>query len=157
MSGRRRGPQPKPVELVVLEGNPGRRKVPTPPPAEKPSGVPPAPAGLGEAGAAAWERYWTGGRHWLSLADFDAIHRACKLNDRAAALEAAIETEGFLVVNRRTKRSAVHAGFNHLLGIYRAIAIIEQTAGLPATERSRIKPENSDGDDVDRWMSGAAR
>lgn len=151
----RPGPQPKPLELKVLEGNPGRRPLGDVPSAEKPVGLPSAPDGLATAGQAAWARYWRGGSAWLSLGDYDAIWRACKLIDRAAAIETAIDAEGFLVVNRRTKRSAVHAAFNNLLGVYRAIADLETAAGLPATERSRIRAEKHDGDEIDRWMAGA--
>lgn len=124
------------------------------PPATKPERTPSPPRGLGNAGRAAWRRYWQAGRAWLSLGDYDAIWRACKLIDRAAAIEAAVDEEGFMVRNQRTKRSAVHAAFNNLLGVYRAIADLETAAGLPATERSRIRPEKTDGDEIDRWKAG---
>ena len=155
MSGRRTGPQPDAPELVMLKGNPGRRSRPEAPPAGKPGGTPTTPKGLGPAGREAWRLYWEAGKAWLSQADRVALVRACKLADRAAALEAAIDAEGFLVVNGRTKRSAVHAGFNHLLGIYKAIATIEQIAGLPATERSRVRAEKTEGDEIDRWKTGS--
>lgn len=150
----RPGPSPEPVELKLLKGNPGRRPIKDAPPADKPSKIPRAPTGLGSQGKATWQRYWTGGRAWLSLGDYDAIWRACKLIDRAAAIEAALDAEGFLVVNRRTKRSAVHAAFNNLLGVYRAIADLETAAGLPATERSRIRADRHDGDEIDAWQRG---
>lgn len=155
MSGRRPGPAGDPPELVLLKGNPGRRSRPKAPPAGKPGAAPPAPKGLGAAGRESWRLYWEGGKAWLSRGDQPGLIRACKLADRAAAIEAAIDAEGFMVVNRRTKRSAVHAAFNHLLGIYRTIAAIEQLAGLPATERGRVRAEKTDGDEIDRWQSGA--
>lgn len=151
---RRPGPQPDAPELVLLKGNPGRRSRPDAPAAVKPGSLRP-PVGLGKAGRAAWSRYWQGGRTWLGLGDYEAIARACRLIDRAAMIEAAIESEGFMVRNARTKRSAVHSAFNHLLGVYRAIADIERAAGLPATERSRVRAEKTDGDEIDRWERGA--
>lgn len=152
----RPGPQPKPVELKLLEGNPGRRPIGKAPAAGKPERTPPAPRGLAAPGKAAWRRYWQGGRAWLSLGDYDAIWRACKLIDRAAAIEAAVDAEGFMVKNPRTKRSTVHAAFNNLLGVYRAIADLETAAGLPATERGRIATTKTEGDEIDRWKAGTS-
>jgi hypothetical protein len=154
VSGRRPGPQPDAPELTLLKGNSGHRPTPAAPPSGKPGSVLIAPKGLGPAGKQAWRLYWEAGRAWLSQADRVALLRACKLADRAALLEKAIDDEGFLVRNARTKRSAVHAGFNHLLGIYKAIATIEQVAGLPATERSRVRAEQNAGDEIDRWQHG---
>lgn len=154
MSGRRPGPAADAPELVLLKGNPGRRPRPKAPPAGKPSGVPPAPKVLGPAGREAWRLYWAGGKAWLSRGDQPALVRACKLADRAAAIELAIDDEGFMVKNARTKRSAVHAAFNHLLGVYRTIAAIEQLAGLPATERGRVRAGKTEGDEIDNWQRG---
>lgn len=155
MSGRRPGPAGDPPELVLLKGNPGRRKRAEAPPSGKPSGIPRAPSGLGPDGRLAWRLYWEAGKAWLSRGDQVALVRACKLADRAAAIEKAIDDEGFMVKNTRTKRSAVHSAFNHLLGVYKAIAVIEQLAGLPATERSRVHAEKTDGDEIDRWKHGS--
>lgn len=151
MSGRRRGPQPDAPELRLLKGNPGKRRTPDAPPPVQPARIPAAPRELGKAGREAWRLYWTGGRAWLGLGDFERIRRACKLIDRAAAIEVAIEAEGFMIKNARTKRSAVHSAFNHLLGIYKAIADIEAGSGLPATERGRVRMDNHEGDELDQW------
>lgn len=153
---RRPGPPPKPVELTLLEGNPGKRKPPTVAPAAgKLSRLPPAPTGLGPAGRAAWKRWWEGGAAWLSKGDYDALWRAAKMVDRAAELERVIDREGFTHLNPETKRSAVHHSYNNLIGLYKTIADIERQAGLPATERSRVSARaDSAGDPLDQWETG---
>ncbi len=151
----RPGPQPKPVELKLLEGNPGRRPIRDAPPAEKPAGPPGPPRGLGRRGRAAWKRYWDAGKAWLTMGDFDALWRACRLIDRADSIETTIDAEGFMVLNEDTGRSYPHAALNTLLGIYRAIADLETAAGLPATERGRIRADKTAGDEIDRWKAGS--
>jgi hypothetical protein len=84
------------------------------------------------------------------------VRRLCTLIDIAADVETRIRAEGFLHVNGRTKRSAVHAGFNTLLGIYKSIADLESAHGFPATERGRIKTTTAGGDEIDRWKSGVS-
>lgn len=158
MSRRRPGPQPVAPELTVLRGNPGHRPVSAPSTPKPAAGgaIPRPPASLLAAGRAAWRRYWTGGRAWLGEADFEGVRRLCTLIDIATEVEAAVRAEGFLVKNARTKRSAVHAGFNTMLGIYKAIADLESAHGFPATERGRIKTSSGAGDDIDRWMTGGS-
>ena len=117
--------------------------------------MPAAPKDLKAAGRAAWRRYWEGGRAWLSMGDYDALARACRMVDRASELEATIEREGFTHVNPDTKRSAVHHSYNNLIGIYKTIADIERMAGLPATERSRVSATKQQGDSIDAWEKGS--
>lgn len=95
------GPPPAPIELKRLRGNPGKERLPDRSevvalaPAD---GIPSAPATLGDAGRAAWQRLWAAGRAWLSPAvDLDIMTRLCEAHDERAALRAELAATGYIV------------------------------------------------------------
>lgn len=151
---KRPGPPTQPTELKLLNGNPGKRKLPDSPPGVKPRTIPPEPVGLGPTGKAAWLLYWTHGRAWLALTDLPHVARLCRLMDAAATMEAAIAAEGMLIVNAKTKRSAAHFLLSQLLGMYNTIGDLESSCGFTPTDRARMKVTTDESDELDRWQAG---
>lgn len=155
-TGRPNGRPPKPTELKVITGNPGKRPLRRSPGGTKPSRVPGAPTVLRKAGADAWTIYWTHGRAWLAETDRPLVTRLCRLIDAAADLEAVIDAEG-LTHRNRSRRSSVHHSFNNLLGIYKAIADLESRAGFTPTDRARLEVPAGSGDELDAWEARRSR
>lgn len=157
-TGRPNGRPPKPTELKVITGNPGKRPIRRSPAGTKPSRTPAAPVVLRDAGRAAWSIYWTHGRAWLAETDRPLVTRLCRLIDAAADLEAVIDTEGLTWKRtRRSPRSSIHHSFNNLLGIYKAIADLESRAGFTPTDRARLEVPAGSGDELDAWEARRGR
>ena len=147
------GPRPQPTELKVLRGNPGQRRLPNSPRGTKPVAIPPAPAGLGEVGAAAWTLYWTAGKPWLAVSDMPHVERLCRFMDMAADIEATMRTEG-LTHRTRQRRSAPHQLLTALLNINKVISDLEATSGFTPSDRVRMKAAPEEPGELDRWMTG---
>lgn len=149
------GRPPKPTELKVLHGNPGRRPVGTPFRAEMPDGVPPPPAGLAKLGREYWVRYWTTGKAWLAMSDAPLIEMLCFAHEEAAAIKARIRREGLTHANEDTGRSFAHHLYNDLRGIRREIREMWSLAFMTPTDRARASVKTDERDDLDRWMEGS--
>lgn len=81
------GRPPKPIEVKRRNGNPGKRKLPTPGVAIEAVGqeLPPVPMTLQVTGRAAWMTVWTGGRAWLAPGvDIIRVETVCRLCDEIA-------------------------------------------------------------------------
>jgi len=90
-----RGRKPKPVELRVLQGNPGHRPIPTNTPKPKPK-APPCPAFLDDVAKTEWKR---AGRELERLGlltglDMVAFAAYCQLYSRWKACEDIIREKG---------------------------------------------------------------
>ena len=76
--------QPKPAELKLLQGNPGKRKIVTDDalvPLEY--GYVAPPADLRESGLALWEKIFGAGELWISIrTDVDLVTQVCRQMDR---------------------------------------------------------------------------
>jgi phage terminase small subunit len=146
------GRPPIPRELKVLRGQAPPQEKPT---GAAPSTVPEPPDDLGEPGRRAWALYWEHARAWLKWTDLPLVERLCRLADDAAVIRAAVLDEGLTVRNKRTHRSAVHAGYNSMLGVYKAIERLEASLGFSPVDRGRVQDRNEDADDpLARWIAG---
>ena len=81
---------PKPLEVRVKEGNPGKRPLPHlvavgPAPVR----VPAAPSSLKQSGKRTWAQLWENGRLWLGKSDEAAVRLACEQADEVTALRGA--------------------------------------------------------------------
>jgi P27 family predicted phage terminase small subunit len=153
--------RPVPTELHVVRGTRSRlaerRRAAGQEPADAPtpSGVPPAPAGLRAPGREAWANIWTFGATWLRESDRLAVSQICTLVDDAAELREVIRREGFVALNKRTRRSHVHASYNNLLGLYRAIERQMASLGLTPADRQRLHADRDAGEDpTSAWLAG---
>ena len=76
--------QPKPAELKLLQGNPGKRKIVTDDalvPLEY--GYVAPPADLRDSGLALWEKIFGAGELWISIrTDLDLVTQVCRQMDR---------------------------------------------------------------------------
>jgi P27 family predicted phage terminase small subunit len=147
-TGRPPGRPALPTALKVLRGTDRDHPAPK---GKTPAAVPDAPD-LGLAGRDAWELYWTNGRPWLAETDRPVLERLCRLIDDAAAMRATIEAEGLTHVNARTKRSAVSALYNSLLGVGKQIASLEAACGFTPADRARLRFAAPEEDELQRWM-----
>jgi P27 family predicted phage terminase small subunit len=147
------GRPPTPPELKVLRSRtpPSKEK----PPGDAPSAIPEPPDDLGEPGRRAWVLYWEHARAWLKWTDLPLVERLCRLIDDAATIRAAVLDEGLTVKNKRTRRSAVHAGYNSMLGVFKSIERLEASLGFSPVDRSRVQDRSEDADDpLARWIAG---
>lgn len=81
---------PKPLEVRVRQGNPGKR--PLPDLVEvgvAPARVPPAPSGLKAQGKRTWVTLWEHGNIWLGPSDEPAVRLACEQADEVSSLRRA--------------------------------------------------------------------
>ena len=146
------GRPPIPRELKVLRGQapPSQEK----PPGDAPSTVPEPPDDLGEPGRRAWALYWEHARAWLKWTDLPLVERLCRLADDAAVIRAAVLDEGLTVKNKRTHRSAVHAGYNSMLGVFKAIERLEASLGFSPVDRGRVQDRSEPADDeLAEWIA----
>ena len=95
------GPARRPLEQKRKLGNPGKEVLPTPTstatltPA---TGIPPAPADLGDTGREVWDRLWSAGQAWLSpQTDRDILTRLCQAHDQREEMRGELESVGYLV------------------------------------------------------------
>ena len=78
---------PKPLEVRVKEGNPGKRPLPRlvavgPAPVR----VPAAPSSLKQSGKRTWKQMWENGRAWLGPSDEIVVRLACEQVDELVSL-----------------------------------------------------------------------
>jgi P27 family predicted phage terminase small subunit len=148
-TGRPPGRPALPTALKVLHGTDRGHPAPK---GTTPAAMPEAP-NLGDAGREAWELYWTNGRAWLAETDRPVLERLCRLIDDAAAMRATIDAEGLTHVNARTKRSAVSALYNSLLGVGKQIASLEAACGFTPADRARLRFSGTAPEDpLERWI-----
>ena len=81
---------PKPLEVRLKQGNPGKRPLPRlvaigPAPAKPP----PAPSALKQSGKRTWRLMWEHGRAWLGPSDEIVVRLACEQVDELASLRRA--------------------------------------------------------------------
>lgn len=128
-----------PAERKRALGNPGKRPLPEPVVhLAAVATVPPAPAALGEAGRAAWDRLWTAGQAWLSLTtDLDILTRLCEAHDEREAMREQIAVDGYMVTGSMGQQRV-----NPLLSEVRALETqmtkYESLCGFTPSDRSRL-------------------
>jgi hypothetical protein len=148
---RRHGPQPKPTELKILEGNPGRRPLADKVRGDIPATVPDPPESLGEAGRAAWDLYWQHGRLWLALTDVPILTQLCETHDEADRIARAIRDEGLTQVNEKTGRSFAHHLYNDLRGLRREMRELWSLCYMTPTDRGRANVKIVEQDPLEQW------
>ena len=94
-----RGQRPKPAWMKVVDGNPGKRPVPTTEPAV--TGDPVKPAWLAGRGVELWDEVMTFA-FWLSRADSYKLAAWC---DRQAEFEKSRKRQKWTAADRREHRS----------------------------------------------------
>ena len=106
-----RGPKPKPTELKLALGNPGKRKLPTDQPKpNKSKRVPTAPKELGKVGKAAWRRL-AKVLHPLGLltdADLDRLLMYCEAYEEFVEATELIQREGRVAFSEKTGNPYLH-------------------------------------------------
>jgi len=81
---------PKPLEVRVKEGNPGKRPLPhLVAVGSAPVRVPAAPSSLKQSGKRTWKLMWENGRAWLGPSDEIVVRLACEQADELVSLRRA--------------------------------------------------------------------
>ena len=81
---------PKPLEVRVKEGNPGKRPLPhLVAVGSAPVRVPAAPSSLKQSGKRTWKLMWENGRAWLGPSDEIVVRLACEQVDELVSLRRA--------------------------------------------------------------------
>ena len=148
------GRPPKPTELKVLEGNPGKRPLGDKVRGAIPSEVPPTPDHLGDAGRAAWSLYWSHGRAWLAMTDIPILTQLCEAHDEAERIAATIREEGLTHVSEKTGRSFIHQAYNELRGVRKEIRELWSLCYMTPTDRGRASVKPTEKDPLTEWMEG---
>lgn len=100
--------------------------------------VPVPPAGLGEAGTAAWNRLWTAGRDWLSLTtDVALLTRLCLGYDEEQVLRRELAEDGMTVPGQRGGKVA-HPAVSMLRTLTAELTRYESLCGFTPSDRSRL-------------------
>lgn len=145
-----RGPAPRPMELVKLEGNPGHRKINHETPKFKPV-IPPCPAFLDSVGRKEWRRL-TPELERLGLitsADLAAFASYCVAWSRLVASEKVLKREGmtFETPNGYVMPRPEISVSNSAMKLIKDFAC---QFGLTPSSRGRIQiPDSGNGDDED--------
>jgi len=147
------GTKPKPTELKLLEGNPGKRRLSDAVQADIPAEAPAAPDDLEARGAAAWAIYWESGRPWLAVTDQPLVERLCRLIDTAARIGAVLRREGETKTTRQ-RRSTPSPLLAALLQVNKQIGDLESVCGFTPTDRARMKAAPDAPGELARWMAG---
>ena len=151
---RRPGPPPKPTELKLLEGNPGRRPLGKKARGALPTQVPSPPPSLGAAGKAAWDLYWQHGRPWLALTDIPILTQLCEAHDEEERLAAAVRDLGLIQVNKRSGKPHVHPLYNDLRGLRREMRELWSLCYMTPTDRGRANARPEVEDPLEAWEAG---
>ena len=81
---------PKPLEVRLKEGNPGKRPLPhLVAVGSAPVRVPAAPSSLKQSGKRTWKLMWENGRAWLGPSDEIVVRLACEQVDELVSLRRA--------------------------------------------------------------------
>jgi len=81
---------PKPLEVRLKEGNPGKRPLPhLVAVGSAPVRVPAAPSSLKQSGKRTWKLMWENGRAWLGPSDEIVVRLACEQADELVSLRRA--------------------------------------------------------------------
>jgi len=147
------GRPPKPTELKILQGNPGRRPLGDKVQGDLPSTMPPAPDHLGAAGKVAWDLYWQHGRAWLAMTDIPILTQLCEAHDEADRLAERIREEGLTHLNEETGRSFAHHLYNDLRGLRREIRELWSLCYMTPTDRGRANAKPIETDPLQEWMA----
>jgi hypothetical protein len=153
-TGRPNGRPPKPTELKLLEGNPGKRPLGDKAAGDIPATIPPYPPALREPGRRAWDQYWTHGRTWLAASDIQTLTQLCRLHDEESRLRRIIMREGLTHVVEATRRSSIHHLYNDLTGIRRQMRELWSLCYMTPTDRGRAQVKVPDVDPLDAWAAG---
>jgi phage terminase small subunit len=146
------GTKPKPTELKVLQGNPGRRPLGEKARGDIPSEIPESPE-FGEAGRAAWNLYWKHGRAWLAMTDIPILTQLCRAHDEEARLLETLRAEGLIHTNDETGRSFTHHLYNDLRGLRREIRELWSLCYMTPTDRGRANVKPTELDPIEQWMA----
>ncbi len=147
------GRPPKPTELKILEGNPGRRPLGGTAKGSIPADIPPAPDHLGAAGQAAWRLYWQHGRAWLAMTDVPILTQLCEAHDEADRIADVIRDEGLTHLNDETGRSFAHHLYNDLRGLRREIRELWSLCYMTPTDRGRANVKPAEVDPLAEWAA----
>jgi P27 family predicted phage terminase small subunit len=143
-----RGRRPKPVEVAIADGNPGRRPLPEPIPGEKLEATP--PAGLNEAGRDLWTELVEqlgaiGALHAIDRAGLTAL---CIQWDIAEEARKVVEEEGYFAVGSMGQvvpnpalaiMRAAHDRLLRYIGEYGATPVARARV---AAARSKVEQQN---------------
>jgi P27 family predicted phage terminase small subunit len=149
----RPGTKPKPTELKILQGNPGRRPIVGKVQGDIPTTIPDAPRHLRVAGKKAWELYWTHGRAWLATTDVPILTQLCEAQDEAERLRLVIRREGLTQQNEETGRSFAHHLYNDLRGLRREIRELWSLCYMTPTDRARANVKTTEIDPLEAWAA----
>jgi P27 family predicted phage terminase small subunit len=98
----------------------------------------PCEACLAEPGVEAWNRLWSAGRSWLSVAtDIDVLKRICKARIDEAHLRIALAEDGPHVAGQRGGLVA-HPAFSQLRMLNAEVVKLESLCGFNPSDRSRL-------------------
>jgi len=147
------GRPPKPTELKVLQGNPGKRPLANKVRGQIPASIPPAPSHLGHAGSEHWDLYWTHGRAWLASSDIPTITQLCEAHDEEERLRTTMQEEGFLVMSDKTGRSFTHHLYAELRGLRKEMRELWSLCYMTPTDRGRANVKVEEVDPLSEWAA----
>lgn len=138
------GRPPKPIERKRLTGRgPGKdsagRALPEPiVTLAAVASIPPPPPMLLEDGREVWDRLWTAGQGWLSIAtDLDVLTRLCEAHDERKAMQAQIAADGWMVEGSQGQPRP-HPLLTHLRTLEKQMTSWESLCGFTPSDRSRL-------------------
>lgn len=150
-----RGRPPKPTQLRVLQGNPGKRAMPKgeSKPA-KPLKLPPVPRSLGAAGKARWRTF---GKRLLDLGlltdlDLHAFELYCRAVDEFEMASEELEKGYYLVAASGYVYQSPFVSIKN--NAQKMINTYLGQFGMTPASRSRISISGPDDDDDARWLFG---
>jgi len=149
------GRKPKPVELKLIEGNRGKRRLPEQPHPQ--TSAPEPPAGLSQAARREWERLVPELLElgFLHRVDRGGLHRYCEAYARACAADRYIHKYGVIVTTSfgKAKNPAVQIARD---------ASAEMKAwcaefGMTPSSRGRMALPQDEEDELERLIAPPAR
>jgi P27 family predicted phage terminase small subunit len=100
--------------------------------------VPPVPKSLGDKGRAVWDRLWTAGQAWLSVAtDVDVLIRLCEAHDEREAMREQIALDGYMV-DGSVGQLRPHPLLAHLRALEAQMTRWEIECGFTPAARSKL-------------------
>lgn len=124
-------------------GNPRTKKRAAQPPATvekgaQPAAIPCPPDDLGAVGREVWANLWAAnGEAYNGRTDAYVVARYCRLQDRYAALLAAVARDGLLSVGSKGQ-TVVHPAARMLSDVERQLSSLEAVLGLTPESRLRL-------------------
>ena len=150
------GRKPKPTEVKMLTGNPGKRKLPELTP-QLPPGAPDAPDSV-QADAIAlqeWHRIVPElvRLNLLSVADMGALAGYCQAFSLWQQASASVQSDGILLSGPLGKRKNPAVGI--MLDAWKQVRAFASEFGLSPASRSKVSHVSSENpDQVEEWLFG---